>query len=281
MNDMPHVKQALKSYFQYFAVLWVLIFGISVYLQSMNEQFRNTYASDFYMAMTLLQLTALVFILRQGNRPFGTINASRFAVQPTELGASVLVGAALGYLLPLVGAIGIHFSPDSVLYNMTERAITGLADTYRELTGFAFIISVFVYTILISIGRELLFRGLMFPLFIRDMSINRATLQISLLVVLAGYIFQWNIMDVISIFCFSVFMCYIMYRTGSLLNVIMATIAYDLPFLYLFSNDWFYAAPIRYVTPQLEFIWLYMLLGGIAYYGVRMINRSQHAPLQP
>ena len=127
-------------------------------------------------------------------------------------------------------------------------------------------------TLLLSIFREIFFRGILQRLIQQDENITKATIQVSLLFTLTFFYYQFNYLDFISLFVLSIFLSYTTFITKSILPAIFMSIAYDLPvfILYFFSD---LSAHIDfYLTYQESFAMIYLLLVILGYFGFKLIE---------
>lgn len=282
MSELPfqNMRAALKYFLIYLAGLWginIVIIGFAVVLnQSDPSEFTASEQFELNTAIWVLHLALLFFVLYASAKKFKFITPNDFRYDLKDVGASLLLGAGLGVLLPLLGNLGYFMEESSLLHVQTVESIRSFASFYEGLDTSQFILITIIATFVFSVMRELFFRGILLKLYIRDFKITRATVQVSLLFILAYTVTQLNQFDFLGLFMFSIILCFATFQAKSLVPAIVATIAYDFPVLMYFQMPAFYADPIAFLVFNIDHIALYFAACVCVYVGILPFLEQRH-----
>ncbi|MCB0278904.1 MAG: CPBP family intramembrane metalloprotease [Calditrichaeota bacterium] len=267
---------ALKIFIRYFIFLWLINLVFSVLISFSEISLEGESSLSFYINLVYfsLHILLLFYFIRsfylKNPLLFATVNFIKFDVRVVS--GAVLLGFAIGSIFPMLTNSAVYVESIPMLKDTATTALKSYSDFFNDFNVWQLLTHFVVTTLLLSIFREIFFRGILQRLIQQDENITKATIQVSLLFTLTFFYYQFNYLDFISLFVLSIFLSYTTFITKSILPAIFMSIAYDLPvfILYFFSD---LSAHIDfYLTYQESFAMIYLLLVILGYFGFKLIE---------
>jgi len=213
----------------------------------------------------------MLFIIKRYNDKELLLSVEDLRQDKQDIIYALFIGLGLGILFPIIGTFG-YFFPDTVLYELHELAIKQMLEHGSKYSFFQYSLLIFCGTVLFSVLREILFRGIIFKLFLRDMNVTFSTIQVSIFFTMMYFTMQFNTLDVLTLLISSVVLCFVTYRTQSIIPAIVISITNDIPLLTIIHTEAFKQDPNSLIVFNSEHIWIYLLALGTTIYFLKQLE---------
>ena len=273
--------KSFRLFFRFFIITWVFHIAIQTILQLMDVDLKENYSAIYYLNLTLNAFHILVFIyllfyLIKKNYPELIFPFERMISESKNINIiyCALLGFSLGYVLPLMSNSAIYLE-NTMVSDMATLAINSYVEIYKGWSFLEFIIYFIIACVIYNFFREYFFRQVLLSLMARDENITRSTIQVSFLFLLSYYIYQINTLDFIAIFLLSIILCFIFYKTKSVLIVTVTSIAYELPVYLLYFVPNLKENANNYLTINESNVFFVFAAGIAVYYSLYLLNQDK------
>lgn len=276
----PNYHYAVKLFFRFFITIWLVMFIYAWF----SDHFELAKTDDYSLKMlsiytnSILVIAILIFFFIKENKNFNFITKESFNFNIANIFIAVLIGLFLGGTLPYIANSAYYLDSTSFFHEFAVMAIEGLANYFTEYEFIDLFFMGFLNTVLFPLFRTLFFIGILYNLIQRDLNVTRTTVQIAIFFVLSNMIFQFNLIDLISLFGQIIVICYLYFRTKSIVLISLVSIIYDLPvYIYSMMPD-FQLYPENYLAPNLDsffYILIWTFSGILGFYSLNIFYKVE------
>lgn len=274
--ENPAFQYGVKLFLKYFLCIWVLTFiTAALYQYNIIDYEKNDSINMIvYYANSIIAILLLLFFISKENKNHNIFKTFKISITVQDSLIGIFIGIAVGGLFPYIINSGYYSNETGIIYEFTSLGLKSLSTYFLDHTIFELIILGFLNTILFPALRAIFFFGTLYHIFSKELNVTKASIQVTLFFMLSNLFFQTNQLDLISLFGQGVIFSFLMYRTKSLLIVILASIFYDLPiYVYATFSD-FIDYPMNYLVPTIESIPFILVWSAIGFFGFYILNLS-------